>query len=182
MGYSLLSSRAQVDLVRRQRFPDITLGVNYAWGGFGGLSTNGPIQAPALTFSITMPLPVFYQLSGEVKQAEAQVDINSLMHARLSAQVVADVSNALAAFGGTRHLVERMEGPRREGGGILASAKGAFEILARQFDRGLSGVTVTDYLSALQAFISTKLEYYADLTTYWTAVFQLEEAVGMDLR
>jgi cobalt-zinc-cadmium efflux system outer membrane protein len=181
-GYSLLSSRAQVQLVKRQRFPDITFGVNYAWGGFGGLSTNGPIQAPLMTFSLSMPIPVFYQLSGEVRQAEALVDTNSLAHAKLSAQVVSDVSAALAGFLGAQRLVERMEGPRRDGGGLLASAKGAFEKLARQFDRGASGVTVTDYLDALRTYISTKLEYYGDLTSYWTAVFQLEQAVGTDLR
>jgi cobalt-zinc-cadmium efflux system outer membrane protein len=181
-GYNLLSSQAEVDLVRRQRFPDIAFGVNYAWGGYGGFSTNGPIQGPTLTFSLSMPLPVFYQLAGEVKQAEAHVDFNALTHAKLSSQVVSDVSNALAAFLGTRRLVERMEGPRREGGGILASAKGAFEIVARQYDRGTPGVTVTDYLDALRTYISTKLEYYGDLTSYWTAVFQLEQAVGLGLQ
>ncbi len=181
-GYSLLSSRAQVQLVKRQRFPDITFGVNYAWGGFGGLSTNGPIQAPLMTFSLSMPIPVFYQLSGEVRQAEALVDTNALTHAKLSAQVVSDVSAALAGFLGAQRLVERMEGPRRDGGGLLASAKGAFEKLARQFDRGASGVTVTDYLDALRTYISTKLEYYGDLASYWTAVFQLEQAIGTDLR
>jgi outer membrane protein, heavy metal efflux system len=181
-GYNLLSSEAQVQLVKRQRFPDMTFGINYAWGGFGGFSTNGPIQAPTLTFSLSMVLPVFYQLSGEVKQAEAQVDTNALTHAKLSAQVINDVSSALAAFLGSKRLVERMEGPRREGGGILASAKGAFEILARQYDRGTPGVTVTDFLDALRTYISTKLEYYGDLANYWTAVFQLEQAVGVSLR
>jgi cobalt-zinc-cadmium efflux system outer membrane protein len=182
VGYSLLSSQAQAQLVRRQRFPDITFGINYAWGGLGGLSTNGPIQAPILTFSVSMPLPVFYQLNGELKQAEALVDANALGHAKLSAQVVADVSSALALFLTSRRLVERMEGPRRDGGGILASAKGAFEVLARQYDRGQSGVSVTDYLDALRTYISTKLEYYGDLANYWTAVYQLEQAVGTSLR
>lgn len=181
-GYSLLSSEAQVQLTKRQRFPDITLGVNYAWGGFGGFSTNGPIQGQTLTFSVTMPIPVFYQLSGEVKQAEAQVDVNALTHAKLSAQVVSDVSSGLAAYVGNKRLVERMEGPRRDGGGILASAKGAFEIVARQYDKGTPGVTVTDYLDALRTYISTKLEYYGDLANYWTAVYELEAAVGMELR
>jgi cobalt-zinc-cadmium efflux system outer membrane protein len=43
-------------------------------------------------------------------------------------------------------------------------------------------VTVTDYLDALRTYIATKLEYFGDLTTYWTAVYELEQAVGVDLR
>ena len=35
---------------------------------------------------------------------------------------------------------------------------------------------------ARQAFIQTNVEYIGDLTSYWTAVAQLEEAVGAELR
>ncbi len=181
-GYQMLSSRAQIDLVKRQRFPDITLGIAYQWGGFGGFSTNGPVGPQTLTFTFAMPLPVFYQLSGELKQAQAAYDTNALNHAQATAQVTSDVSSAMAAFVVAKRLVERMEGPRRPDGGLLASAKGAFEILARQYDRGATNVTVTDYLDALRTFITTRLEYFGDLATYWTAVYQLEQAVGVDLR
>jgi outer membrane protein, heavy metal efflux system len=33
-GYNVYSAEAALSLVRRQRFPDITTGVNFAWGGF----------------------------------------------------------------------------------------------------------------------------------------------------
>ena len=55
---SLTSAQMQVALTKRQKFPDITLGVNYAWGGFGGLSTNGPMGPQSLTFGVSAPLPV----------------------------------------------------------------------------------------------------------------------------
>ncbi len=181
-GYQMLSSRAQIELVRRQRFPDITFGVTYSWGGFGGFSTNGPVGPQMLTFNFALPLPIFYQLSGELRQAEAALDTNALNHAKATAQVTSDVSSSMAAFVTARRLVERMEGPRRPDGGLIASAKGAFEVIARQYDRGAPGVTVTDYLDALRTYINAKLEYFGDLATYWTAVYQLEQAVGMDLR
>jgi cobalt-zinc-cadmium efflux system outer membrane protein len=73
-----------------------------------------------------------------------------------------------------------MEGPRRDTGGLLESAKGAFDIVATQYDKGAANLT--DYLDALRTYISTKNEYFSDLTSYWTAVFQLEAAVGKDLR
>lgn len=179
-GYQLQQAQAQLRLVKRQRFPDITLSVDYSFGGFGGFSTNGPIQGQVLTFGLSVPIPVFYNLAGEIRQAEAQSDLNALQRAKATAQVVNDVSTALAAFSAQRKLVERMEGPRREGGGLLQSAKGAFEIAAVQYDKGAA--SLTDFLDALRQYINTRIEYFNDLGNYWTAVYQLEAAVGKELR
>ncbi len=180
LGYMMASSQAQIELIRRQRFPDVTLGVNYSWGGFGGTSTNGPVGPQILTFGLSVPLPVFYQLQGETKQAEGIYDANTLAHAKLTSQVVNDVSSGFASYVGTRRLVERMEGPRRANGGLLQSAKGAFDIIAIQYESG--SANLTDYLDALRTYIAIKGEYFGDLTNYWTAVYQLEQAVAMDLR
>jgi cobalt-zinc-cadmium efflux system outer membrane protein len=180
LGYMKAQAEAQIQLVRRQKFPDISLSANYAWGGFGGISTNGPVGPQVITFGLSAPLPVFYQLQGELRQAEAQYDTNSLQQAKTTAQVVNDVSSGLAALVAARRLVERMEGPRREGGGLLQSAKGAFEVTALQYEKGAANLT--DYLDALRTYIATKIEYFSDLTSYWTAVYQLEQAVAVDLR
>lgn len=180
LGYLMASSQAQLELIKRQRFPDVTLGVNYSWGGFGGTSTNGPVGPQILTFGLSVPLPVFYQLQGETRQAEAAYDANALQHAKTTAQVVNDVSGGFASYVGTKRLVERMEGPRRPNGGLLQSSKGAFDIIAIQYESG--SANLTDYLDALRTYIATKVEYFGDLTNYWTAVYQLEQAVAMDLR
>jgi cobalt-zinc-cadmium efflux system outer membrane protein len=39
-----------------------------------------------------------------------------------------------------------------------------------------------DYLDAQRTYIATNVEYLQDLTNYWTAVFQVEQAVGTELR
>jgi outer membrane protein, heavy metal efflux system len=179
-GYLRAAAEAQIELVRRQKFPDVTLGVNYAWGGFNGWSVDNSIAGPLVTFSISAPIPIFYQLQGEQRQAEAQRDTNKLQHAKATSQVVSDVTTALAALDASRKLVQRMEGPRREGGGILESAIGSFDIAAAQYDNGAANLT--DYLDALRTYIATRNEYFGDLTSYWTAVYQLEAAVGKDLR
>jgi len=179
-GYQLLAAKAQVDLTRRQKFPDITLGLNYAWGGFGGLSTNGPMGPQTVTVALSAPIPVFYQLEGELRQAEAQVDVNALQHAQQTAQVVNDVSTAYAGFAAAREMVERMEGPRRPTGGLLSDAKEAWEVTALQYEKGAA--SLTDYLDALRTYVATKVEYFGDLTNYRTAVYQLEQAVATDLQ
>jgi cobalt-zinc-cadmium efflux system outer membrane protein len=179
LGYLRQQAEAQLALVKRQRFPDITLGVNYAWGGYGGVSTNGPIQGPTLTFNVSAPLPVFYGLGGEQRQAEAQRDANALQHAKATAQVVNDVSSSLATYVTARETVELMEGARRDGGGELESARGAFEIVEAQYEKGAA--SLTDYLDALRTYIATKTEYFGDLANYRTAVYQLEAAVATEL-
>ncbi len=180
LGYLKQQAEAQIALVKRQRFPDVTLGASYLWGGYGGTSTNSPIQGPTLAFTISAPIPVFNTLQGEQRQAEAQVEANALQEAKVTAQVVNDVSSALAGFVAAKKLVERMEGPRRNGGGLLQSARGAYEIVATQYEKGAA--SLTDYLDALRTYIGTKNEYFGDLANYWTAVYQLEAAVAKDLQ
>jgi outer membrane protein, heavy metal efflux system len=180
LGYSKQSAEAQIELVRRQRFPDVTLGVTYAWGGFGGFSTNGPIQGQNLSFQLSVPLPILYHLEGEERQAKAQYDTGALQEAKATAQVAQDIQAALAQLAAAKRLVERLEGPRRDGGGLLESARGAYVHTAQTYYGG-SG-TLTDLLDAYRTWIATQNEYYADLAGYWTAVYQLEEAIGGDLR
>jgi|HubBroStandDraft_1064217.scaffolds.fasta_scaffold86842_2 outer membrane protein, heavy metal efflux system len=180
-GYNKFSAEAALALVKRQKFPDITLSLNYAQGSYGGTGTNAPLQTPLFTFGLSAPLPVLYQLQGEQKEAEAQVDTNVLQHAQTTKQVVSDVDTAYAAFVSAQKLVVRMERgePNDKVRSILESAKVALDITRLQYEKGAA--SLSDFLLALQTFIATKVEYYGDLTNYWTAVYQLEEAVAMEL-
>jgi outer membrane protein, heavy metal efflux system len=179
-AYTRASAEAQLQLVRRQKFPDITLGLNYQWGGTAGWSVDNAIIGPQLMLSLSAPLPLFYQMQGEERQAQAQRDTAALQQAKSTAQVASDVATGFAALDASKKLVERMEGPRRPEGGLLESAKGAFDIVAAQYDKGVA--SLTDYLDALRTYIATKNEYFGDLASYWTSVFQLEAAVGKELR
>jgi len=181
-GYSKASAESQLALVKRQRFPDITLSVNYAQGGYGGTGTNTALQTPLFTFGVSAPLPVFYQLNGEQKQAQAQADTTRLQEAQAVKQVVSDVDTAFAALQGAKALVVRMEKgePEARVRPILESAKAALDITRLQYEKGAA--SLSDFLLALQTYIATKVEYFGDLTNYWTSVCQLEEAVGRDLR
>ena len=178
-AYARAAADAQRDVVRRQKFPPITLAINYQWGGAGGWSVDNAPVGPQIMLSISAPIPAFYQLQGEERQAEAQQETATLQQAKATAQVASDVATAYAAYGASKRLVERMEGWRRPNGGLLKSAKGAFDITAAQYDKGAA--SLTEYLEALRTDIATKNEYFGDLTTYWTSVFQLEAAVGRDL-
>lgn len=170
LGYQRQSAEAQIHLAKRDVFPDIALSANYTQTGTG----QNAIQPPTLVFGISAPLPLFYQQGGEIRKAEANYNTQSLMQAQTTAQVVSDVEAAYAAFAGSKLLVERMEGTE------LEQAKIARDITQRQFKAG--SATLMDFLDAQRVYISTNLEYLQDLTSYWTAVYQLEQAVGTELR
>jgi outer membrane protein, heavy metal efflux system len=173
-GYSRQSAAAAIALAKRQRFPDITVQLGYTQTGTGGEGVNAPLQPPTATISLSAPIPIFYQQQGEIRKAEANYDSQSLQHAKAVGQVVSDVSAAVSAFETSRGLVERMEK-----GGLLRSAKTARDIIRTQYERGAA--TLLDFLDAQRTYIATNVEYFQDLTNYWTAVAQLEQAVGMEL-
>jgi cobalt-zinc-cadmium efflux system outer membrane protein len=174
-GYQKASAEAQIALAKRMRFPDITLSANYSQLGTGATADGGALSPPMIVFGVSAPLPVFYQQQGEVTQAEAQYETNSLEHAKTAAAVANDVSTAFVAFATSRQLVQRMEG-----GGLLQNAKTARDITRLQYEKGAA--SLTDFLDAQRTYIATNVEYFQDLTNYWTAVFQLEQAVGAGVR
>ncbi len=161
---------ASIDLAKRQRFPDIALSAQYSQTGTG----QSAIQPPTVTFGVTAPIPIFYQQQGEVMRAEADYSRGTLARSKVEAQITSDVESAFAAFVASKKQVERMES------GLLDRAKKARDITELQFNAG--SATLIDFLDAQRTFIAANIEYLQDLTSYWTAVYQLELAVGENLR
>jgi cobalt-zinc-cadmium efflux system outer membrane protein len=167
----LASAQASLALAKRQRFPDIAVSLSYAQQGTDQFASSPP------TFSIGLsaPIPVLYQQQGEIKKAEAQVRIQQLTVSKLRAQIVNDFESAYADLLGSQALVTRMEDDK-----LLTTAKAASDDTHTLYDKGAA--QLVDYLVALQTYISTENEYLGDVANYWTAVFELEAAVGKELR
>jgi len=168
-GFQKASAEAAIALAKRLRFPDISVGAQYTQTG----TSSSAIQPPTISFTLTAPIPLFYQQQGEIRQAEANYDTQSLQQAKVTAQVVSDVGTAQTAFVSSRSMVERMEKQLRP------AAERALQITRLQYDKGAA--TLMDFLDAQRTYIATNVEYLQDLANYWTAVYQLEEAVGMEL-
>jgi cobalt-zinc-cadmium efflux system outer membrane protein len=194
-------SLASIQLAKRLRFPDIAISVQYsAQGSPNGACASGlerdssgqcfnpitdprasnpsspiaPLSPPMLTFGLSGTLPLFYQQQGEIRKAEADFRMQSAQHAKVRAQIVSDVGNAFNNFATTKDLVERMEGR------LLDRAKLARDLTRIQYEKGAA--SLLEYLDAQRTFIAINVEYLTDLANYWTAVFQLEQAVGIELR
>jgi cobalt-zinc-cadmium efflux system outer membrane protein len=163
-------AESEIALARRLKFPDFVLSLQYSQTGTG----QNAIQPPTLMFGVTIPIPLFYSYEGEIKKGEADLALQSIAQSKIQATIVSDVGTAYASYTTARKLVERMETK------LLASAKKARDITEIQFNAGQA--PLMDFLDAQRTYIATNVEYLQDLTGYWTAIYQLEQAVGMELR
>jgi cobalt-zinc-cadmium efflux system outer membrane protein len=167
-------AQASIALARRLRFPNIALDLSYAQNGLGGAGTNAPLQPPTLTIGLAAQLPLFYQQQGEIKRAQADFTTQDTLRKKVEAQVLNDIAGAFANYSASKELVERME--RR----LLDRVSRARDLVALQYQKGAA--SLLEFLDAQRQWIATNQEYLQDLAAYWTAVYQLEAAVGRDLR
>jgi outer membrane protein, heavy metal efflux system len=168
LGYQRLRAEEALKLARRTQFPDVTLNMQYSQTGMG----QNVASPMTLIFGASMNLPVFYQQQGEIRRARSDADTQALQYEKNIAQVANDLSAAYAGVKANRELVERMESA------LLGRARAARDILEKQYRAG--NATLMDFLDAERTYISINVEYLQDLTAYWTALFQLEQAVGIE--
>jgi cobalt-zinc-cadmium efflux system outer membrane protein len=163
-----------VRAAKRAAFPDLALqfGMSYAAPGGGSFSSN--TVPPTLLLGISGNLPLFYQQQGEIMKAEADLRTQTVTFAKTRAQLVSDVASAYGNYAVSRELVERMESR------LLDRARRARDLTKLQYEKGAA--SLLEYLDASRTFIATNVEFLTDLASYWTAVFQVEAAVGRDLR
>jgi cobalt-zinc-cadmium efflux system outer membrane protein len=161
---------AGLSLAKRQRIPDLPLSVQYSQEGSG----QNAIQPPTTTFGVSLTVPLFYQNQGEVAKARADLRTQELQEAKLEAQVVNDVETGFAGFVNARSRAERMDSR------LLERAQRARDLVRIQYEKGAA--SLLELLDAQRTLITTSVERVQNLNDYWTAVFQLEEAVGEELR
>ena len=160
------AAQAALVLARRQLMPDVQLQVAYTQLGVGQ-NVGQPMNA---VFGLSFNLPIFYQQQGEIRHAQGGLASQELQVAKGAAQVVNDIDSAYAAYVAQREIVVRMEKT------LLGRAKVARDILDFQYKKGAA--TLMDFLDAQRTYIAINVEYFTDLANYWTAVYQLEQAVG----
>jgi outer membrane protein TolC len=163
----LQSAQAAIESAKRLQFPDIQLMAQFYGLGYG----QSAVQPPTVALNIQFTLPLFYDFRGEIGHAAASATVAEVTKSKAEAQVDSDVDQAWAAYLIAKKLVEAM----RDHG--LDSARLALEITRTQYLAG--SCSLTDLLDAQRTAIATEQEYLQDLSAYWSAVFQLEQAVGV---
>ncbi len=165
---------AAVRQALRARFPDLNLELGFTYAATGGGPFSSNTVPPTLIVGVSGNVPLFYQQQGEIRKAEADLRTQFAQYAKIRAQVLSDLNTALANFRASRELVERMESR------LLDRARKARDLIFIQYQKGAA--SLLEYLDAQRTYVAATVEYLQDLTNYWTAVFQLEQAVGTDLR
>lgn len=160
-----------VALANRNRVPDLALSLGYAQQG----TTEQAISPPTFSIGLSFALPLLYRQQGEIHHARANELAQTVAAQKLEASIENDVDTAYADYLAAQRLVQRMEG-----GGLLEAAHQAKDDIELLYEKG--SAQLTDYLLALATYIATDVEYLTDLEAYWTAVFELELAVGKTLR
>jgi cobalt-zinc-cadmium efflux system outer membrane protein len=169
-GHQVERAQWAVQAAKRMLVPDIALSANF----YGQGSGQNAVQPPTLTFGVQLPLPLFNHYKGERLKAQADLDTQTAQRAKTEAQVLADVQTAYENIVASRELVERMEGR------LLDRARRARDLIAVQYQKGAA--SLLEFLDAQRTYNATNQEYLQDLANYWTSLFLLEEAVGVELR
>lgn len=169
-GFQIERAERSRTASRRSRLPDITLSAQFQAEGFDSNS----ITPPTLTFGLSLPIPIFYRYAGEVAKSEADLRLQQLGRSKVEASMLAEVHAAFHIFSQTRHRVERMEAR------LLERSRRARDLIQLQYQKGAA--SLLEFLDAQRTFIATNEEYLTDLSDYWSAVYQVEAAVGTELR
>lgn len=152
----IAGAQSTLALAKRQRVPDVFPVV--------GRSTIG----------VAFNVPIFYRNAGEIARANADLTAQRTARAKVDAQIAADVNSAYASFRTSADRTARMQQS------LLARAARARDLVRLQYEKGAA--SLFEFLDAQRTYLATQSESLQTLNDYWTAVFQLEQAVGTELR
>lgn len=161
--------RAQAELksAYRQRVPDVSLGLSYQQQGTGPAA----IQPPTLSFATALTLPIWNFAQGSIHKGLADVAQQDYKLEKIKAQIVVDVESSYAALALSEKLRSRLES------GLLQRAQRTRDLYRLRYEKGAA--SLLEYLDAQRVYIATYKDYFQALAGYWTARFQLEQALGL---
>lgn len=172
----LAAARLQVEraqssmaLARRMRIPDFSPSLSYTRQGSGP----NPIQPPTTFLGLTTSLPLLYRYGGESAKAEADLHAQETGRQKIEAQVRADVDASFAAYESAHARVDRLQTR------LLPQAARARDLVKLQYEKGAA--SLFEFLDAQRTYLAAQSEFLQNLNDYWTAVFQMEQASGMEL-
>jgi len=156
-------ARADNDLARANAWWDVTPQLEYQRIGSDNFFGIG----------ISIPLRVFDRNQGEIARTRAEIERVDALREAARAQIVAEVDTALSALTVQRDRVALLRST------YLPKAERARDTVEFAYRRG--GLSLLDFLDAQRTYRETALEHLRALGSYWSAVYQLEAAIGSPL-
>jgi outer membrane protein, heavy metal efflux system len=156
-------------LARRERYPDVTVGLDYTHSQFviSGDNRN------SLGLGFSLPLPLLNQNQAEIAKAgvgvrQAETDLK-----RLRLDIAQEVAGAVERYQSARRLWHTFES------GYLDHAKLTVDAAEKSYRIG--GASLLELLDAERTYTSTQTDYLDTVFAARSSLDALEKAIGKDL-
>jgi outer membrane protein, heavy metal efflux system len=167
--FTFSQRESDLKLAKAFRTPDVTIGAGYAVQG-----ARGPDNPGQVALSAGIPLPLFNRNQGGILQAEVSLQSAEAELDKTINLVENEVEVAYRNLLQSRRLVEAYFGE------VLKDALATFAIAERAYERG--GATILDLLDAARTSRTIQQNYIEALYNYQHNLFQLESAVGQEIK
>jgi cobalt-zinc-cadmium efflux system outer membrane protein len=157
-------ARADVNLARANAWWDVTPQLEYK---------RTDANEHTLGFGFSIPIRIFDRNQGEIARTRSEVNRVESVRQAVAVQALSEVDTALGALRTERGKLAALRDT------YLPKAQQARDTVDFAYRRG--GASLLDFLDAQRTHRETSLEYLRALGNYWTAVYQLETAVGGSL-
>ena len=167
--FTFSQRESDLKLAKAYRIPDVTIGAGYAIQG-----ARGPDNPGQIALNAGIPLPLFNRNQGGILQAEVSLHSAEAEMDKTINLVENEVDVAYRNLLQSRRLVEAYFGE------VLEDARATFAIVERAYERG--GATILDLLDAARTSRAIQQNYIEALFNYQHNLFQLESAVGQEIK
>ena len=163
-------AEAQIEVARREGYPDPSLGLMYTHSEFTVSGDN----ANALAVTLGFPLPLFDRNQAGVARSrlEEKRNENDLLRAELL--VRHDVADAVRRVGRSAAVLDVYES-----GGMLARADNALRVAEASYKAG--SISLLELLEAQRTFTETRMQYLEAQDDYRKALAAVSHSVGEKL-
>jgi outer membrane protein, heavy metal efflux system len=156
----ITAAHSQYTLAKANGKQDFTVQGNYSH--VNGLS--------ALTFSFSMPLPLFDRNQGEIARTRYTIAQAREQQVLAQGQVLTDVRDAYEGVQSNARVVQIYRS------GVLDDSKRSRDISEYSYRRGATALL--DFLDAERSYRATQIAYRQAVAAYVTSLEQLRQAVG----
>jgi cobalt-zinc-cadmium efflux system outer membrane protein len=154
------AANSQYELAKANGKQDVTGSSNYSHVN----------SISALTFSVSVPLPIFNRNQGEIARTHVVITQAQQQQAATRGQALTDVKDAYEALVQSDRVTQYFRST------YLDVAQKSRDISEYAYRRGAT--PLLDFLDAERSYRSIQLAYRQALAAYLTAIEQLREAVG----
>ena len=157
---SVTAAKSQYELAKANGKQDVTLSGNYSHVN----------AISAMTFSVSVPLPIFDRNQGNIAQTHAAITQAQEQQKLASGQVLTDVRDAYEGLMSNDRVLKIFSSGARE------TAQKSRDISEYAYRRG--AIALLDFLNAERQYRATELAYRQAVAAYVTSLEQLRQAVG----